>query len=66
MTGETNLAKLIKDMSPQLNEGEYVFVTVDDISQIDRNISLFFVNEKDAEQAVNVLRNLTKNREKLT
>lgn len=40
MTGETNLAKLIKGMSPHLHDGKYVFVTVNDIHQIDRNITL--------------------------
>ena len=29
MTGETDLAKLLKDMQPELHEDEYVFCTVD-------------------------------------
>src|SRR5258706_11108304 len=29
MTGETDLAKLLKDMQPELHEGEYVFCIVD-------------------------------------
>ncbi|WP_341291464.1 ACT domain-containing protein [Catalinimonas locisalis] len=36
MTGVTKLADLVKNMSPRLNDGEYVFVTVKDISSIDR------------------------------
>lgn len=36
MTGETNLAQLIKGMTPKLNEGEYVFATVNDCSKIER------------------------------
>ncbi|PXX26471.1 ACT domain-containing protein [Arenibacter sp. ARW7G5Y1] len=36
MIGETNMSKLINNMSPQLNKGEYVFCTVDDISTVDR------------------------------
>ncbi len=40
MTGETNLSKLVKNMSPQLHDGEYVFVTVDDIDKIDRDITI--------------------------
>ena len=28
MSGETNLNKLLREMSPELNVGEYVFVTV--------------------------------------
>ena len=37
MTGENNLAKLIKGMTPKLNKGDFVFATVDDISKISRN-----------------------------
>jgi len=29
MCGETNLEKLLQEMKPELNEGEYVFCTVD-------------------------------------
>ncbi|MGB4958318.1 MAG: ACT domain-containing protein [Saprospiraceae bacterium] len=36
MAGETNISKLIKNMTPKLNAGEYVFCTVDDITIIDR------------------------------
>lgn len=36
MTGEVNIAELIKGMSPKLNKGEYVFTTVQDSSKIDR------------------------------
>ena len=36
MTGETNLQKLIKGMTPRINRGEYVFVTVSDLDMIDR------------------------------
>lgn len=37
MTGETNLFKLIQGMSPRLNEGEYVFSTVNNLNEINRN-----------------------------
>ena len=37
MTGEKNLGKLIKGMTPKLNKGDFVFATVDDISKISRN-----------------------------
>ena len=40
MVGETNLKKLIEGMSPRLNEGEYVFATVKDLSSIDRKDTL--------------------------
>lgn len=36
MAGETNLSQLLKGMTPKLNEGEYVFSTIKDISTIDR------------------------------
>ena len=37
MAGETALAQLIKGMTPSLNEGDYVFATVKDVSKINRN-----------------------------
>ena len=36
MSGEKNIAALIKGMTPKLNSGEYVFCTVADISSINR------------------------------
>ena len=36
MAGETNLSELIKGMTPKLNDGEYVFSTIKDVSKIDR------------------------------
>lgn len=47
MTGETNLFKLIKGMTPQLNEGEYVFSTIVDISNIDRRDPICEFKEKE-------------------
>lgn len=37
MAGETNLKTLIKEMTPKLNNGDYVFCTVKDLNKIDRN-----------------------------
>lgn len=36
MAGGTNLSQLLKGMEPQLNEGEYIFATVNDLDAIDR------------------------------
>lgn len=36
MPGETDLQKLLAGLRPQLHQGEYVFVTVNDTSEIDR------------------------------
>ena len=36
MPGETDLQKLLAGLRPQLHQGEYVFVTVNDTSGIDR------------------------------
>lgn len=33
MSGETNLQKLLKEMKPKLNEGDYVYCTVESKSQ---------------------------------
>ncbi|WP_405564461.1 ACT domain-containing protein [Polaribacter sp. Asnod6-C07] len=36
MAGETNLSELIKSMSPKLNDGDYIFSTIKDITKINR------------------------------
>lgn len=40
MAGIRNIAELIKGMTPTLNEGEYVFTTVKDARNINRNNTL--------------------------
>lgn len=35
-SGETNLQRLLKEMSPQLNEGQFVFVSVKDAIILDK------------------------------
>jgi uncharacterized protein len=47
MSGETNLAELLKGMRPKLNEGEYIFSTLKDVSRIDRNDTLCEFREKE-------------------
>jgi hypothetical protein len=47
MTGETNLDKLLKTMNPKLNEGEYVFCSVNELGQLSfSDIILFFKEEE--------------------
>ena len=47
MTGETNLQLLLKNIQPLLNEGEYVFATVDDIALYDTGKMVSFFKEKE-------------------
>ncbi|MBD0400587.1 ACT domain-containing protein [Flammeovirga sp. EKP202] len=47
MTGETNLSKLIQGMTPKLNDGEYVFSTVNDINNINRDDTICEFKEKE-------------------
>ena len=47
MKGESDLAQLIKGMSPSLNPGEYVFVTIEDIDKIERIHTICEFKEKE-------------------
>ncbi len=47
MTGETNIARLIKGMTPKLNIGEYVFCSVKNVNRIDRNDTVCEFKEKE-------------------
>lgn len=47
MAGETNLAILIKNMQPILNEGQYVFCNVPSIATFDLDKIRFFFKEKE-------------------
>ncbi len=48
MTGETNLAVLLKTLKPQLQSGEYVFCTINNFSMIDVAQVLLFFREEEA------------------
>lgn len=47
MSGETNLDQLLKNMSPHLNQGDFVFVTVKDTSKIDRTDTIGEFKERE-------------------
>jgi hypothetical protein len=47
MNGETNLELLIKNMQPQLQDGEYIFACIDDITTVDNTKLLCFFKEKE-------------------
>jgi uncharacterized protein len=47
MAGETNISNLIKGMSPKLNSGEYVFCTVKNLDNINREITICEFKEKE-------------------
>ena len=47
MTKKTELSQLIKEMSPTLNEGEYVFVSVQDATKISRTDTICEFKEKE-------------------
>lgn len=46
-TGITNLESLIANMEPILNEGEYVFVTVQNTDAIPRDLTICEIKEKE-------------------
>lgn len=46
-TGITNLKQLIANMEPVLNEGEYVFASVPDITLIPRSMTICEMREKE-------------------
>ena len=47
MAGETNLAKLLKNIQPHLQEGNYVFVTLKSVDHIPRTDTLLEFKEQE-------------------
>jgi len=52
MAVKTDLTELIQRMTPKLNSGTYVFVSVKDLNQIDRNDTLCEFKENDGTTVV--------------
>ncbi|WP_276169070.1 ACT domain-containing protein [Zobellia alginiliquefaciens] len=52
MAGEKDLAKMIKGMTPKLNEGEYVFATLTNASLISRADILSEFKEKEGSTVI--------------
>lgn len=48
MAGEKSLDILLKTMQPYLNEGDYVFCTVNDLATMNQNELIFYFREKEA------------------
>jgi len=47
MAGEKKINKLVSGMTPRLNDGEYVFVTVQELNEIDRNVTICEFKEEE-------------------
>jgi uncharacterized protein len=47
VAGENNLEVLLKTMEPYLNEGDYVFCTINDLASINQAELLFYFREKE-------------------
>lgn len=47
MPGETNLQQLLQTMKPALNEGEFIFYSLPDLSAINSNEVVFYFKEKE-------------------
>lgn len=48
MAGESNLESLLKTMNPKLKNGEFVFCTVKDFSEVDLENTILFFKEEEA------------------
>jgi uncharacterized protein len=52
MLGKTNLEQLLKTMQPVLNEGEYVFCVIGDLSQINLSALVMFFKESEGNTVI--------------
>jgi uncharacterized protein len=46
-SGETNLSKILKTLSPELNPGEYIFHSTNDLAQFDQKDVIGLFKEKE-------------------
>jgi uncharacterized protein len=46
-SGETNLSRILKTLSPELNLGEYIFYSTNDLSQFDQEDVIGLFKEKE-------------------
>jgi uncharacterized protein len=46
-SGETNLSKILKTLSPELNPGEYIFHSTNDLAQFDQKDLIGLFKEKE-------------------
>jgi hypothetical protein len=47
MSGEKDLGRLISEMTPKLNKGIYVFVSIKDINQVERSVPICEFKEQE-------------------
>jgi len=47
MAGESNLSRLIQGMTPRLNPGEYAFISVKDLTGIERGLAICEFREEE-------------------
>src|SRR5688572_25115122 len=52
MTGETDLAKILKTLKPKHNAGDYVFCVVNDLNRFNLNEIIFFFREEEGTTVV--------------
>lgn len=51
-SGERDLVKLVREMKPELNDGDYVFLSVKNLNEIDRKDTLCEFKEKEGTTVV--------------
>ena len=52
MAGKKDINELLRGMTPRLNDGDYVFIAVKDLSEIDRDITICEFKEKEGNTVI--------------